>query len=572
MREAFARGWGVSMDLSGQNNFQQGFARVEEAPVTVNAPPANQHLIGEVMEVTGSGARVLLDAKLLSQYALSSDPALAMAGQVGAQIKIRVGAVWLLASIRTQAMYERGEGMIVAQIDFMGEGDEEKLTGKIYKFRRGVTRYPVPGSDVFAATSGDLKQVYSTDDRAHVKIGTVYPTRDIRGALYIDAMLGKHFALLGSTGTGKSTSAALILHRICEAAPEGHILMIDPHGEYAAAFQSIGALFDVDNIAMPYWLLNFEEHCEVFVTSEGRERQMDCDILSKCLLQARAKSRLAEGIGKITVDSPIPYLLSDLLNILQLEMGKLDKSTSSAPFMRLKNKIEEMRNDPRYSFMFSGMLVGDTMAAFLAKIFRLPSDGRPISIIDVSGVPSDITSVVVAVLSRLVFDYAIWARNEPQRPVLLVCEEAHRYIPNSTVGGGQSVRKILERIAKEGRKYGVSLGLITQRPSDLAEGVLSQCGTIISMRLNNDRDRDFVKAAMPEGSRGFVDSIPALRNRECIICGEGVSIPIRVALDNLEEHKRPASTDPVFSELWKQTGGEAEILERVVRRWRSQGR
>ena len=142
------------MDLSGQNNFQQGFAKVEEAPVTVNAPPANQHLIGEVMEVTGSGARVLLDAKLLNQYALSSDPALAMAGQVGAQIKIRVGAVWLLASIRTQAMYERGEGMIVAQIDFMGEGDEEKLTGKIYKFRRGVTRYPVPGSDVFAATSG----------------------------------------------------------------------------------------------------------------------------------------------------------------------------------------------------------------------------------------------------------------------------------------------------------------------------------------------------------------------------------------------------------------------------------
>ena len=177
--------------------------------------------------------------------------------------------------------------------------------------------------------------------------------------------------------------------------------------------------------------------------------------------------------------------------------------------MRLKGKIEELRNDPRYSFMFSGMLVADTMSAFLSKIFRLPSDGKPISIIDVSGVPSDITSVVVAVLSRMVFDYAIWARNEPQRPVLLVCEEAHRYIPSSTTGSGQSVRKILERIAKEGRKYGVALGLITQRPSDLAEGVLSQCGTIISMRLNNDRDQDFVKAAMPEGSRGFIDSIPA---------------------------------------------------------------
>ena len=222
--------------------------------------------------------------------------------------------------------------------------------------------------------------------------------------------------------------------------------------------------------------------------------------------------------------------------------------------------------------MFSGMLVGDTMTSFLAKIFRLPSEGKPISIIDVSAMPSDITSVVVAVLSRMVFDYAIWSRNEPQRPILLVCEEAHRYIPSSTIGGGQAVRKILERIAKEGRKYGVSLGLITQRPSDLAEGVLSQCGTIIAMRLNNDRDQQFVKAAMPEGARGFLDSIPALRNRECIICGEGVAIPIRVSLDNLAEEKRPASSDPVFTQLWQQTGGEAEILERTVNRWRNQGR
>src|SRR3546814_17845915 len=143
--------------------------------------------------------------------------------------------------------------------------------------------------------------------------------------------------------------------------------------------------------------------------------------------------------------------------------------------------------------MVSGMLVGYTMASCLAKIFRLPSNGKPISIIDVSAMPSDITSLVVAVLSRMVFDYAIWSRNEPQRPILLVCEEAHRYIPSSSVGSGQSVRKILERIAKEGRKYGVSLGLITQRPSDLAEGVLSHCGTIISIRLNNTRHQQVVR-------------------------------------------------------------------------------
>jgi len=179
---------------------------------------------------------------------------------------------------------------------------------------------------------------------------------------------------------------------------------------------------------------------------------------------------------------------------------------------------------------------------------------------------------VVAMLSRMVFDYAIWSRGEEQHPVLLVCEEAHRYVPNDTMRTGQAVRGVLERIAKEGRKYGVSLGLITQRPSDLAEGVLSQCGTIISMRLNNDRDQAFVKSAMPEGARGFLDSIPALRNREAIVCGEGVSIPIRVSFDDLEPGKRPASQDPVFSELWAREGNEAEMLQRVIHRWRTQGR
>ncbi len=570
--EASAQATAPQMQTSMTNS-------VSLAPRPLNSPPSADinaaerlHLLGYVMEIAGSGSRINIDGKILQQLSHHTDPSIAMAGQVGSQIKIRVGNVWLLASIRTQVLEDPEHGVISAAVDFLGEGDEERLTGRIYNFRRGVTRYPVPGAEVYAVTTADLKQVYAADNRANIELGTVFPTQDIRGSLYIDAMLGKHFALVGSTGTGKSTSAALILHRICELAPEGHIVMIDPHGEYSAAFKTNGALFDVNNIAMPYWMMNLAEHCEIFVMSRGDDRQIDSDILSRCLFQARSKNRLAESVGKLTVDAPIPYLLSDLINIIMTEMGKLDKATSSAPFMRLKTRIEEMKADPRYNFMFSGMLVGDTMADFISKIFRLPAMGKPISIIDVSSVPSDITSTVVAVLSRLVFDYAIWSRNEPQRPILLVCEEAHRYIPSDRIASTSLVRSVLERIAKEGRKYGVSLGLITQRPSDLAEGVLSQCGTILSMRLNNDRDQAFVRAAMPEGARGFLDAIPALRNREVIICGEGVSIPIRVALDTLEENKRPASEDPLFSELWKETGGEDEILDRVVQRWRSQGR
>jgi uncharacterized protein len=562
--------------MTDMSNFR-AMAAAEQREVEAGTRPIRllspQHqAIGQIVEISGSGARVELSARRLADLAPDPDPSVAMSGQVGSQIKIESGRRWLLANVRKLQVIDPEAGLVMAEIDFLGEGDEDSQTGKLVNFKRGITVYPLPGSRAYPVTGSDLKQMFAADERAHIEIGTVYPTKDVRGALYVDALLGKHFALLGSTGTGKSTSAALIMHRICDMSPEGHIVMIDPHGEYSAAFKGHGELFNVDNLAMPYWLMNFEEHCEVFVTSQGAERQRDMDILAKCLLQARAKNRTAEGLTKLTVDSPIPYTLSDLTAAITNEMGLLNKATDTAPYMRLKSKIDELKSDPRYQFMFSGMLVADSMSAFISKIFRLPAKGRPISIIDVSGVPSDIVSVVVAVMSRLIFDYAIWSRSEVQRPVLLICEEAHRYVPADKTSTGQAVRKILERIAKEGRKYGVALGLITQRPSDLAEGVLSQCGTIIAMRLNNDRDQQFVKNAMPEGSRGFLDVIPALRNRECIVCGEGVSIPIRVSFDDLERDRCPASSDPLFSDLWRHSGDEQAMVARVVKRWRAQGR
>ena len=526
--------------------------------------------IGQVLEIAGSGSRVVMDAARLLEMQDHPDPSVGMSGQVGSQVKMKVGTSWLVANVRTLRAGDEG-GTVIANVDFLGEGGQ-RSDGSMASFRRGVTRYPIPGCAILPVTTDDMRAIFAADDDEHIEIGTVYPTDDIRGTLYVDPMLSKHFAILGSTGTGKSTAVALILHRISQLSPEGHIVMIDPHGEYSAAFKSCGELFNVDNLQLPYWLLNFEEHCEVLLTTQGAERQRDADILAKILLAARTKGKNVEQYGKVTVDSPIPYLLTDLAQILTSEMGKLDRAGDTTPYQRLKNKLDELRADPRYTFMFSGMLVSDTMGSFISKLFRLPSHGRPISIVDVSGVPSEITSVVVSVLARMVFDYAIWSRTEAQRPLLLVCEEAHRYVPKDENSGGQEVRKILERIAKEGRKYGVSLGLITQRPSDLAEGVLSQCGTIISMRLNNDRDQACVRAAMPEGARGFLDAIPALRNRECIVCGEGVAIPIRVRFDDLEPEKRPASSDPSFAAAWRETGDEEGIINRTVKRWRGHGR
>ena len=536
------------------------------------AIPVDTPVIGWLLAVGGSTARIVLDREAVSALGGDADPVLAAAGQVAMPIKIRRGDRWIIGTIRNMSLDPASDpAAIQTEVELIGEGWCEAGSGTLHGFRRGVTAYPLPGAAVHAITNAELAAMHDRRGAPTIRIGTVYPARSVPATLTIDALLGRHFALVGSTGTGKSTATALILHRICEMAPRGHVVMIDPHGEYATAFRATGEVHDVGNVRMPYWLMTFEEHCEMLLSASPAERQIEVDILAKCLLAARTRSRAAAEVPRVTVDTPIPYLLSDLGAALTQEMSKLDRAGEIAPYQRIKAKLDEIKGDPRYAFMFSGMLVGDTMAAFLSRILRMPGDGRPISIIDVSGVPSEVTSVVVAVLARMIFDQAVWARPEERRPVLMVCEEAHRYIP-ARAEQGSAVGRILARIAKEGRKYGVSLGLVTQRPSDLAEGVLSQCGTIIAMRLNNDRDQAMVAAAMPEGGRGLLDTMSALRNREAILCGEGVAFPVRASFDNLEDGKRPASGDMPITALWTDRAAGEGVLNATVARWRSGGR
>src|SRR5690348_7342052 len=339
--------------LNEVSSFQE-----DEAPATPARPvgPAPK-AIGTVVEIAGSGSQIRMDSATVAALQSHADPSIAMSGQVGSQIKTSVGNSWLIANVRTLKAGEAGE--LVAYVDFLGEGARDS-SGNMSNFRRGVTRYPIPGAEVLPVTTEDMRSIFAATDESHIEIGTVYSTDDIRGALYVDPMLGKHFAVLGSTGTGKSTSVSLILHRISELSPEGHIVMIDPHGEYSAAFKGCGELFNVDNLQLPYWLMNFEEHCEVILTTQDAERERDSDILAKCLLAARTKGKDLSQLGKVTVDSPIPYLLTDFAAIIANEMGKLDRAGDTMPFQRIKTKLDELRADPRFTFMFSGMLVSDS--------------------------------------------------------------------------------------------------------------------------------------------------------------------------------------------------------------------
>ena len=300
--------------------------------------------------------------------------------------------------------------------------------------------------------------------------------------------------------------------------------MIDPHGEYSAAFKGIGELFNVDNLAdalladelrgalrgLPHL------HRRRAPAGHGHPRQMPAP-------GARARTAPPKGMAKLTVDSPIPYLLSDLTNAI----ARRDGHAQQGDRHRAVHAAQDQDRRAQGRSALSVHVLGHARRRHDGQLHRqdLPPARAAASRSRSStsrACRRTSSRSVVAVLSRLVFDYAIWSRSEVPRPVLLVCEEAHRYIPSDKTSTGQAVRKILERIAKEGRKYGVSLGLITQRPSDLAEGVLSQCGTIIAMRLNNDRDQASssrrcpkARAASSTSSRRFATANASSAARAC---------------------------------------------------------
>lgn len=545
-------------------------------PAHLTAP--EQGLIGTVIQVTGSGVVAVCDPELMNRPLIDAEAAFMPSGQIGSIVKIGVQHGYVFANVREVRATETGEATtagsifdshkVYVDLDFMGHqvfaDDGRTLSG----FRRGVADFPIPGQKVLMVTKQEMETIFSADGADLLKIGTVYPHYKTSAILLTDHLLGKHFAVLGSTGTGKSCTVSLLLHRLVERLPNGHVVVLDPHGEYGRAFAGISETFNTENLELPYWLMTFDEHVEVFVGHRTTDRDLEVDILKRCLLQARTKDPRNRSLARVTVDTPVPYKISDLVQTIDNEMGRLDKPEKVIPYLRLKTKIEELRKDQRYSFMFSGLLLNDNLTEILSRLLRFPMTNRPISIIDLSGVPSDIVDVVVGVLCRVVFDFALWSRGKNARPILLVCEEAHRYVSANAGIANSAARLGIERIAKEGRKYGVSLGLVSQRPAELSESALSQCGTIIAMRMNNERDQAFVEHVLPEGAKGFLAALPSLQNREVLIVGEGVKAPVRALLDELPEDQRPSSDSPRFSDHWQQAVESTRLVSDVVTAWR----
>jgi DNA helicase HerA-like ATPase len=271
----------------------------------------------------------------------------------------------------------------------------------------------------------------------------------------------------------------------------------------------------------------------------------------------------------MTVDTPVPYRITNVLQRISDAMGKLDNPHNVVPYLRLMSTIETLRHDRRYAFMFEGLSMRDNMDEIIADILRIPVNGRPITILDLSAVPSEIVSVVVSVLCRLIFDFALWSDRREAIPILLVCDEAHRYIPQDERLGFEATRRSISRLAKEGRKYGVSLCLVTQRPSELSEAVLSQCSTVFALRMTNASDQKYVRSMLPDSALGLLDSLPALRQREAIVVGEGVAHPMRIRFSHLAPEYRPRGEATNFPAAWEKDAHNRAFVATIIDRWRS---
>ena len=456
---------------------------------------------------------------------------------------------------------------------------EIRLLGEIlnagphrWRFQRGVSSHPALDSTIHAASREELCAIYARPEAPTVRLGTLKHAADLPAFAITDNLLGKHFAVLGTTGAGKSCAVTVILRAILDAHPYGHVIMLDPHNEYHCGFGKRAELLDPSNLKLPYWLLNFEEIAAVLVNQDSpAQAYAEGAILRNAILQARrAYVGPHQETDHITVDTPVPYRLSDLVRIINEAMGAFNKPESSAPYQHLINRIEAVSTDKRYEFMFSRLTVHDTMAQVLSRILRIPVEGKPITIIDISGVPSEIVDVVVSVLCRLIFEFALWSDRAKAPPILLVCEEAHRYVPRDDQTGFAPTKRSISRIAKEGRKYGLGLCLVTQRPAELSISSLSQCNTIFALRLSNDSDLEFARNAVPDSSRWLIEALPALNTQEALVLGDGVSVPMHIRFNDLAPEHRPASTKPPFSQAWQEECAASDLIADTIERWRYQ--
>ncbi len=531
--------------------------------------------MGRVLSIRGSQATIGLKETNWNE----PDEARATVGRfvgIRGAHKTVVGVV-TDASIQTLPAAREEGYTVTAVLDLMGE--IKQTDNGAYYFTRGVTTYPAIGDPAVALANSDLKIIYNISGEDTIAIGTLQQDPSLPAYINIDNMLSKHFAILGTTGVGKSSGVAVVLREIMETRPDLRIFLVDPHNEYGSCFGDRAQVLTPANLKLPFWLFSFEETVDVvFRGRPGVDEEVE--VLSELIPAARrlyssnreSKDRVTHKKGEprstgFTVDTPVPYRLADLISLIESRMGKLEYRAQRSTYNKLLARIESVANDPRYVFMYENANVGgDTMSAVLSQLFRLPTNNRPMTIMQLAGFPAEVVDSVVSVLGRMAFDFGLWS--DGTLPLLFVCEEAHRYASADRSVGFGPTRRAISRIAKEGRKYGVFLGLVTQRPAELDATIISQCSTLFVMRMSNDRDQALIRSAVSDAAANLLGFVSSLSTREVFAFGEAVAIPTRLSFKELPPEGRPKSeaisaADTDFGRVVDQ-----KFIDLVVDRWR----
>ncbi|MDU6670753.1 MAG: DUF87 domain-containing protein [Bradyrhizobium sp.] len=526
---------------------------------------------GRVISVRGSQARVGI---LSTQQMTVSE----IRATVGRFISIRCPSATIIAiitEVTSEDLSQAHDYVATASVDLLGEilGPAERP-----KFQRGVTHYPTIGDAVDMITSQELRTIYTPTAGDHIDIGALQQDTSVRACVNVEEMLAKHFAVLGSTGVGKSTGVSLLLNEILKARPNLRIFLLDVHNEYGRCFGERALVLNPRNLKLPFWLFNFEEIVDVlFGGRPGVPEELD--ILAEVIPLAKGIYTQYQNTDRIglkridpktvgyTVDTPVPYRLVDLISLIDERMGKLENRSSRIIYHKLISRIETVRNDPRYAFMFDNANVGgDTMAEVISHLFRLPANGRPMTVMQLAGFPAEVVDSVVSVVCRMAFDFGLWS--DGVSPLLFVCEEAHRYASADRSIGFGPTRKAISRIAKEGRKYGVYLGLITQRPAELDATIISQCNTLFTMRLANERDQSLLRSAVSDAAANLLSFVPSLGTREVLAFGEGVALPTRLRFKEVPPHQLPRSEATIATVRSVNAGHDMHFVAAVLERWR----
>ena len=612
--------------------------------------------IGTVFEVTGNSIKIALD-KRITELTRGYQGRSYSVGQLGSIIKLHLGRKLIFATVSLLRLQSDEESAAIAastgdhissmdkrvlEADLLGEAWWDASDGSL-DFRRGISTYPLPLQSVYLMTKAEVELLYSSVESSredeincHVEIGHYIGATRVPCRANIDKLFGQHSAILGSTGSGKSGTVASILHSVIrhEAAQDTpanpRIVIIDPHGEYGAAFgdeASIYRAFDAPselgfeqaNLKLPFWLMSSEEFRALVVGKTENEATSQSNIVYKALAHARMveaglilsadqidlndlgpethpqepivkpsddEEELAarlEAIGKFDRDKPRPFRLKEFIaHIEKLQTkrrtnaGWVDENaTNLQKFSSILDKVRVLKSDVRISFLMKDYL-DDEPKLGLSNVlsqFVTTSVGEQtkIKIVDISGLPNEVAGPLTGAIARLLFQYKLH-QDRPSReldPILLVCEEAHRYVPNRGEAQYAVAQEAVRKIAREGRKYGLGLMLVSQRPSDIEGTVISQCNSWIVLRLSNGQDQQHVSRFLPDSLNNMTSALSSLPRQEALFVGEAAALPARIKVLSLPVDKRPDSNDISFAKGWAEDVPDVDFLIQTSDRMQS---